>query len=258
MAMRNRTMVAVTSMGRPAQYNAMSNAAKILPPLAAVALSALFLALAWWQLERARGKEELLQLYAERAAKAPLELGAMALGAGAVKFAPVTVRGRFEPRLQFFVDNVVVGGRAGVEVVTPFKPERGEVRVLVNRGWLVWAHRAQLPPAPAPGGVLTLHGRAEAPSTGRLRLGGDDPPPPGPWAELNVQKFAALAPYSVQPFVLRLGRGAEGDGLLRRMPRPDDSWVHRHRAYALQWFALAAALWTGCALWWRRRRRQWR
>lgn len=46
----------------------------------------------------------------------------------------------------------------------------------------------------------------------------------------------------MQDLVLLMSPDSTGGGFARELPAYDDDWVARHRAYALQWFGLAAVL----------------
>ena len=225
---------------------------------AAVVCTALFVSLGLWQLERAQEKLQRIELQRARMQQPPLALGATVLDGAALHFAPVVIEGVFEAWPQVLIDNVIRDGVPGYEVITPFRPHRSEVRVWVNRGWLPWGgDRTALPAAPIPKGAWRLGGHAWPAAGGRLQLGAGGcctAPPPGPWLDLDLGALRALAPWPAQPFVVRLDPGAPPDGMVRdgaRAAVPGEYWVHRHRAYALQWFGLAVmvpVLWITIAL----------
>jgi cytochrome oxidase assembly protein ShyY1 len=110
--------------------------------------------------------------------------------------------------------------------------------VLVNRGWIAaGARREELPQVRTPAGTVAIEGvklehfpRAWAP--GGAKPGGRV------WQNASVEDFAAWSGLALAPFVLEQHSALE-DGLARDWPAPDLG-VDKHRAYALQWYSLAA------------------
>ncbi|MBI4997100.1 MAG: SURF1 family protein [Rhodocyclales bacterium] len=205
--------------------------------LATALLLPVLLALGVWQLQRAAQKEALLDRWSAQAALAPLPVGPDQLqilrdpGAAGRR---LVLHGHWDTRLQVLLDNQVQHGVAGYRLFTPLRIA-GDRAVLVDRGWLAGGPRRELAPA-----VL--------PVRGEVALAGVAAPPPaaGPLARqvvdaslggglLRVQRLdiAGLSPWldlDLEPWTLRT------DPALPRLT-PD-----RHRAYALQWFLLAALL----------------
>ena len=60
------------------------------------------------------------------------------------------------------------------------------------------------------------------------------------WQSLDIDRYREKVPFRLQPIVVQQ-TSASDDGLVRDWPRRD-SGVERHKAYALQWFALSATL----------------
>jgi cytochrome oxidase assembly protein ShyY1 len=77
------------------------------------------------------------------------------------------------------------------------------------------------------------------------------------WQVLDLARYRQQSGLPVADFVVQQAGGTD-DGLVRDWPRPD-AGADRHRAYALQWYALAAlaAGLTGWYVWnglWRTKR----
>ena len=90
--------------------------------LLALAFFSLFLALGFWQLERAEYKRGLYQSFIARQAMPPRPLAEiLALpGAGAPLWRPVQASGRFYADQRIFLDNQVMRGRPGIFCICPF------------------------------------------------------------------------------------------------------------------------------------------
>ena len=51
-------------------------------------------------------------------------------------FGAVSVAGQFDPAHEILLDNRVLNGKPGYQVVTPLKMDGTELYVLVDRGWV--------------------------------------------------------------------------------------------------------------------------
>lgn len=148
----------------------------------------------------------------------------------------VAARGTFVARDTFFLDNKVLRGAVGYQVITPLKPERAGAAILVDRGWVAAGDRSRLPEVSTPGGVRTIEGVAVVPSTRFLELAAEVDS--GKVRQnLVVAREEKRMGLSLQPFVIQQ-TGDAGDGLVRVWERPDTG-VDRHRSYALQWYSFA-------------------
>ncbi len=208
-----------------------------IPSLAAAGFIALTIALGNWQTRRAEEKLEAGRVLDEAARGPVLELRAQHVDAAAFDRHRVAARGVFLARDTFFLDNKILHGTVGYQVVTPLKPEGGGEAVLINRGWIAAGERSRLPEVPAPEGAQTVEGLAVVPGTRFLELAPD--------AEsgrlrqnLVIAREEKRLGMSLQPFVIEQTSDAR-DGLARVWERPDLG-VDRHRGYALQWYSFAA------------------
>lgn len=208
-----------------------------IPSLAAAGFVALCIALGNWQARRAEEKLEAGRL-ADEAARGPvLQVPAGRVEAAGFERRRVAARGTFAARDTFFLDNKVLRGAAGYQVVTPFKPEGAGAAVLVDRGWIAAGDRSKLPDVPTPEGVRTIEGVAVVPSSRFLELGVDVDT--GKLRQnLVLAREEKRLGLTLQPFVIQQ-TGDTADGLARVWERPDTG-VDRHRSYALQWYSFAA------------------
>jgi len=209
---------------------------------AAIALAALvpaFVALGMWQLHRATEKRLLQEEVDQRSGEAPLKLGAPLQAVDELRFRRIVARGKYDPDYQILLDNRVLRGMVGYYVVTPLKLAGGDTRVLVNRGWVALGEsRATLPAIETPPGDQEIRGLATVPVEKTFTLGSVPASGWQPvWPMLDMQRYAAAVPFSVQPIVTLLDADVPG-GFIREWPRLD-AGIAVHRGYAFQWFALA-------------------
>jgi len=214
------------------------------PTLAAVVGIAVFVAAGNWQRGRMEQKLALRAQLDQASAQAPVALPATDDWTS-WRYRTVLAAGTFNATRQIFLDNRVVGGRAGYEVVTPLELADGRV-VLVNRGWLAGgATRDVLPGAPPPVGPVTIEGRINVPTPRYLELRGDAVAG-AVWQNLDPQRYAQATGVPVLPIVVEQTKPLDAaDNLARAWPAPDVG-ADKHRIYMLQWYsfaALAAFLW---------------
>ena len=220
---------------------------RIILLLAAVLVELLLLRLGFWQLARGEEKQQALRavetVVQERQA-APL---ALALNQ-AQGYTWTQGRAAFRDAPLLLLDNQRRGDQVGVSVLQAAEDESGHL-FLVDLGWLPVNGNRQLPKPAALTGSLLIEG---------LLM-----PPPSPGLAMGPS-------YSTQPdgtlLLMRLDRdalsGVLGRQLMARMLRLDPAQrigfardmsvqantlpPEKHRAYALQWFGLAAAFAVLC------------
>ena len=203
-----------------------------------------FVSLGNWQLGRAQEKRALLAMYAERAQAEPVPIAFGAEDPGSLRFRHVQAFGRYDLSRQMLLDNQVRDGRAGYLVLTPLRiPGRPEA-VLVDRGWVPQgATRQELPDLGFEVADERVVGTIYAPLAGGFRLGTLDAGAAG-WPRIvQYMDFPAMAErlgYPLAPFVLRLDPDQPHG--YRRDWAPIAFTPERHAAYAVQWFAMAAAV----------------
>jgi len=214
--------------------------------IAAIATAALCVRLGLWQLDRAAQKNALQASIDQRAAQPPLDASALARtpeGAAAQHFRRVTVQGRWLGARTVFLDNRQMDGRVGFFVVTPLALQGSGAAVLVQRGWVArnFNDRAALPTIETPAGVVTVAG-VVAPAPSRL-LEFAESASGAIRQNLDIASFARESGLDLLPLSLVQHDlpGASADGLRRNWPAPASD-VQKHYGYAVQWFAIAAAI----------------
>lgn len=193
--------------------------------------------LGFWQLDRAAERDAAEVRYLDRLAMAPLAC-AVALRQPDVEFVRVDLRGQYERDREYLIDNHVRDGWPGYHVLTPFRCDDG-TRVVVDRGFLAaGSDRGVLPHWETPVGQVALTGFVDVADPG-LRVAADSG---GAWPRIVAHVDAATLgrELGVAPHVVVLDAGGPGaltfDFTLSAMSPA------RHRAYAVQWFALAVAI----------------
>lgn len=214
--------------------------------MVAIALVAVGCALGSWQLRRMHQKESMLaevaSVIANRTAR-PLGVAADATRSRGYDWA--VGEGRFLTQAAWLLDNQQREGRPGVRVFRLFQPE-GAMPLLVEMGWLpVGAGREMPVVGAAPEGRMVIRGLLLPPPSRGLMSGAESATADGQHLVigLDAARIAARAGLpAIAPRVLRLdpalpiGHARDLDVLPNTLP------PERHLGYAVQWFALAAAV----------------
>lgn len=212
----------------------------LVPTLVVFVLLPGLIALGGWQLSRAEEKRVLLATYAERRAAEPLVARQLAHEADPA-YRRVHLYGRFDAEHSVLLDNRQREGRVGVELLQPFYDQPSGQWLLLNRGWLPWPDRRVPVPFSTPDRALSLDAWVYVAPGSTFQLHAD--PPGGQWPRLLTAVNAA----QLWPALGRAGFAHE----LRLEPGPASyrlEWPvvalgpEKHLGYAVQWFALALAL----------------
>ncbi len=205
--------------------------------LAAVAVIAVCVSAGNWQTRRAEYKEALAAQLDQRAAAPVAALDAATIDAQDTAFRRVRARGAYVPEKGILLDNRVLNGRVGYEVLMPLRIEGSDMHVLVNRGWAAAPPtRAELPKVPTPSGVQEVEGVAVLPPERVFELGDGDPAG-AVWQHFLMERYERWSGLKLQPVIVQQTSDA-ADGLAREWARPDTG-VQKHRGYALQWYLFA-------------------
>ncbi|MDY6942621.1 MAG: SURF1 family protein [Pseudomonadota bacterium] len=216
---------------------------RVLPYLVALAFCGLFVVLGFWQMGRGHEKADLLAEYARSLDDDSLAVSSIesieALDQGAFVFRRVEVRGEFDPDRQMLLDNRIVNGRVGFEVLTPLRLETGEY-LIVNRGWVpLNGTRAQLPEIDVRAGPQAITGTLRR--FPRAGWNFETDASAGNWPRIvqypDHSDVSELLSAPVAPLVLLLDPDS-GPGFVRRW-QPEVMPPERHYGYSVQWFALA-------------------
>jgi cytochrome oxidase assembly protein ShyY1 len=212
----------------------------IAPTLVVLALLPLLIWLGFWQLGRAEEKRLMLANYAERRAAPPMSAEMLPATADPA-YRRVQLRGSFDPGHSLLLDNSVRDGKPGVELIQPFHDQASGLWLMVNRGWLPWPDRRTPPAFDTPGSALNLDAWVYVSSGATFQLHPDAQT--SSWPKL----LTAIDPAMVWPQLghegfaheLRLEAGAAA----YRVDWPVVAMgPEKHQGYAVQWFAMATAL----------------
>jgi surfeit locus 1 family protein len=213
---------------------------RLVPTLAAAAGVLITALLGNWQLDRAAQKAQLQQRIDRASDQAPRNIGGAPVDAAAVDYFRVEASGEFKADGTVYVDNRVRRGVPGYEVITPLRIGASARYVLVKRGWVrAETSRNQLPKVATPAGTVTVTGVA-LPGNPRVFELSTQVQAGSVWENVTVDRYRSAYALDLQPIVIQQQNDL-GDGLLRDWNRPDMG-IDRHRAYALQWFAICIAI----------------
>lgn len=209
----------------------------------------ILLSLGVWQLDRA-GQKRLLQAQTEQQRQQPaIPLSELQTTTDPA-WRALQLTGQFDPERIWLLDNRTRNGQAGVEVLQLFHDQPSNQLLVINRGWLAWPDRRQLPGVPTPEGNLDLWAEVLPDAEQGFRL---HSPETAGWprliAHLDPAVLAEQAGRALPPWTARLQPGSAG-ALRLEWPALSMS-ASQHHGYAVQWFALAGALlilfiWAGC------------
>ncbi len=151
--------------------------------------------------------------------------------------------GYYRNDLTFFIQNKQYKNRIGFEVLTPLQIPGEKKLLLVNRGWVKAEKGVPLPKIANITGKQLIQGYIKLLDEYRFMLGKNILYPerrPLIMQEVDIKEISQLTGLTFYPFILRLDPD-QANGFVR-------DWIittslpQRHLAYAIQWFAMAAAL----------------
>jgi surfeit locus 1 family protein len=201
--------------------------------------------LGFWQLEREQEKLQLQDLYTTRQQEQPVDLASLDPEQD-LQYRQVYVTGNYDNDHVFLLDNKIYQGQVGYEVIVPLLTKDGMV-AFINRGWIPQGpYREQLPDVPAISGPVELAGSIYIAVGEQLVLGNEVAAAGWPKViqTLDTAGLFMLAGYDkglqLFPYSIRLAESSPGV-LIRYWPVISTT-PEKHRAYAVQWFAMAAVL----------------
>jgi surfeit locus 1 family protein len=203
-----------------------------------------FALLGYWQLDRAREKQALIDRFS-RGDAVVVDVTSRSVD-GVARYQAVSARGSYEPHRQVLLDNMPsADGRPGYRVLTPFRRADGRPLLLVDRGWVALGDsRERLPSVAVADDAREIMGRIDSPPAPGLRLHGAARTGVGGWPRVmnfpTADELAIALAEPIERSIVLLDPGAP-DGYERRWQPALHVNPARHVAYAIQWFAFAVA-----------------
>lgn len=195
-----------------------------------------------WQMRRATEKQAIEATLLARASTKPVLLGAAPIDVQEMEYRHVQVLGEFDQNWPIYLDNRPYKGLAGFYVLMPLKIQGSNKHVLVARGWVRRDQydRTKLPFIPVPHGVIAVDGIAKRSLARSLSLGAAEKiHPHAIMQNVEIAAIAQASKFEMQTILIEQ-KNELPDGLVRDWPLPF-AGVDKHRGYAFQWYALAAA-----------------
>lgn len=212
------------------------------PFVATMLVVAIGIALGNWQQRRAAEKEAFAQQQASYAEMQPLDASALARNAPPEVLRRIVADGEFIAGWPLYVDNRPHEGKAGFYLLTPLRLAGSDTVVLVLRGWFARdpVDRARIPDIPVPQGTVRIEGRVRDVVARTMPIGAPPSLQPGAIVQnVEIDKLKAASGLPLQNFIIEQTSDTP-DGLVRDWPAPS-AGIDKHRGYAFQWYALAAA-----------------
>ncbi len=211
-----------------------------------LALIALLVSLGFWQLGRAEEKRIFIEMHRQSSNKDAVGLQLLIdQGLKGVRYRKIKMNGIYDQEHQFLIDNQILNGQPGYFVMTPFKIEKTDKAVLVNRGWIALIKDRHILPDISMAKVKeSIEGRINHFPVVGIRLAGAEVPTEGWPSVVQVIDATVLAKklkYSLLPFQIELD-SEMNDGYRREWKVNTIMSPEKHVAYAVQWFGLALTL----------------
>ena len=209
----------------------------------ALIVTALFIALGLWQLDRAAQKSTTFAEFERRGNAPKVDLNQRGFDDATELLGYRSVASGHYLGTTVLLDNQMHQGRAGYLVYTAFRLDGRPQSVLVNRGWInAGADRSRAPEFATPIISQRLEGRLSLPPQRGLRLKGSDLVEllaNGTWRVQGIDFTALTASIGTEllPVTVLLDDNSP-DGFVRAWT-PPGMGESRHLGYAFQWFALA-------------------
>ena len=212
------------------------------PTIVMVLLAPLFIALGFWQLDRADQKRTLAHNLEQRRKLPALVLSQDLPAADQLEYRPILATGRLLDDKTVLIENRKYQGKTGFHVITPLQLKDSNHIVLVNRGWISREQATEPAGIPQSAGDLTVRGIANIPQPPALDLSlpADSDETLPHWPFLTLEHYSAWSGLQVLPFMI-LQAPEDASGFVRQWPEPQAN-VGMHIGYAIQWFAFALIL----------------
>lgn len=153
-----------------------------------------------------------------------------------LRYRPIKVTGTFLNHRQILLDNQIVNGQVGYQVITPFQPKSHHPILLIRRGWIPSRQSRATPSPIAPVAIpITLVGIIQQPA--RRGIVWKQPKYslkecPIRIQQIDFQAISKLLSQNVFPFIVQLRpndpKGFHQESINLQLP------ADRHLGYAIQ------------------------
>ncbi len=212
------------------------------PTLVTLIVLALLISLGFWQLDRAKQKQDILDKYQSGQGVTAIRIDAGSISAQGIDYQSAEAKGYFDNQQQFLLDNRTHEGVVGYHVITPFLVSR-HTAILVNRGWIPrGVSREKLPDVRVDISARKIRGKLKPVPDKVFMLGQEEPRQAWPYRvhHVNIKRFSDELGYRLSPYLLQLNPD-DPSGYVRNW-RPFKFGPERNVGYAVTWFSLAATL----------------
>jgi surfeit locus 1 family protein len=211
--------------------------------LLALLFICVFIGLGMWQLSRAAQKRALLNDFAERALKQPLNANTLR-NQHDWRFYRIQVHGTFDNAHTLLLDNKTYEGKIGYQVYTPFLAQGIERPILIDRGFVpIVNDRRTLPIIHPVRGEVTIIGMLNVPPA-YVAWGQINESTHITWPlrieYVNLTELTKWLTYPLSPYIINLSPEDPAAYAMKWQivtMRPET-----HTGYAIQWFAFALTL----------------
>ncbi len=210
----------------------------------------MFIKFGLWQYGKAEVKMDIQEAYKAslngQAADFPLDVISLESDAkDDWAYRHVALKGVYDTRYQFLLDNKVENTRPGYHVITPLKITDTEQYVLVNRGWIPANDlHTDIPIVVTPKEEVNIDGQIWVPSTKIFTLESEAQIASKNfekvWQHINLKKYKEIVPIKVSALMIKLDASNLAGGFVRNWQVPVDR-IAKHMSYAYQWYGFAAA-----------------
>lgn len=215
----------------------------------AVSIAALCVRLGFWQIDRGKQRQQLGE-YEQVKSSEPAPLLTTDMSFAELKYRNIAFHGRYLDSKTILLDNQVLNGRTGYNVISPFQLAGVQEVVLVNRGWIaassmtreVDRHALKKGSDSKMFNVISNNtGVVVAPYAPKFINASITETLEGSMVRVQQIDIKALevilAVPSLQPYVIRLDASAPY-GYVRKWPTLGNQYFKNYM-YAIQWFSFA-------------------
>jgi surfeit locus 1 family protein len=200
------------------------------------------LGLGQWQLKRADEKRNAQAAFSAGQDAPPLDIAL--LPQQPAIYTRVKMSGHYDNAHNFLLDNRILHGRFGYEILTAFVPANSTKAVLIDRGWVAGdPSRLQRPSIASVEGEISLVGSVYR-DTARFHFFDNSHESNWPKLIQNLQSNDLQQQFGAPlfPFIVRLDSSMPGAYETEWQLFSIGFGPERHVAYAVTWFALASVL----------------